>query len=426
MAVTSRLGIAGLLLLFTGCTAAGVASVETPERSDSGRPTTGDTSIADGTMEDVLGDGSGSSADTTADGSAAEDASVVDSGSGSDATSDAVEDASDGSADGPVICATTTAPAVPAILPADIIWVVDNSLSMQEEVTAVSANLNRFANFIIASGIDAQVVMVSNDDPTVGDGKYHVCVPPPLSATAAGVCPLGRDLDGERYYHERVTIEGVSSSNTRTNALTAIVNGYPNYRSRLRPGATTHIVVVYDDDSAITAAAFDAQLAGLAPGFLRRPIVHSIVTRDATELESNMDGCVVAGCPCGYRVGTEYLGLSAATGGIVQSICAADWGPVSDAIAAAVVETTSVPCSYAIPSPGGGLSVNPEQVNVYAAAAGERTLIPNVADASACGAEPGWYYDNPAAPRTLELCNASCVSVTGSVEIDFGCDTVKR
>ena len=426
MAVTSKLGLAGLLLLLSGCTAAGGSSVETPERSDSGRPTTGDTSTVDGTTEGALGDGSGSSADTTADGSAAEDASVVDSGSGSDATSDAVEDASDGSADGPVICATTTAPAVPAILPADIIWVVDNSLSMQEEVTAVSANLNRFANFIIASGIDAQVVMVSNDDPTVGDGKYHVCVPPPLSATAAGVCPLGRDLDGERYYHERVTIEGVSSSNTRTNALTAVVNGYPSYRSRLRPGATTHIVVVSDDDSVITAAEFDAQLAGLAPGFLRRPIVHSIVTRDATELESNTDGCVVAGCPCGYRVGTEYLGLSAATGGIVQSICAADWGPVSDAIAAAVVETTSLPCSYAVPSPGGGLSVNPEQVNVYAAAEGERTLIPNVAAETACGAEPGWYYDNPADPRTLELCGASCVSVTGSVDIDFGCDTVKR
>ena len=110
----------------------------------------------------------------------------------------------------------------------------------------------------------------------------------------------------------------------------------------------------------------------------------------------------------------------------MQSICAADWGPVSDAIAAAVVETTSVPCSYAIPSPGGGLSVNPEQVNVYSAAAGERTLIPNVAEAAACSAEPGWYYDNPADPRTLELCSASCVSVTGSVEIDFGCDTVKR
>jgi hypothetical protein len=426
MAVTSKLGIAGLLLLLTGCTAAGGSSAKAPEPSDSGRPTTGDTSTAGDTSEGVLGDGSGSSADTSLDGSAEDDTLNADSGSGSDTAPDALEDASDGSADGPVICATTTAPAVPAILPADIIWVVDNSLSMQEEVTAVSANLNRFANFIISSGIDAQVVMVSNDDPTIGDGKYHVCVPPPLSATDAGVCPLGRDLDGERYYHERVTIEGVSSSNTRTNALTAIVDGYANYRSRLRPGATTHIVVVSDDDSAITAADFDARIEALSPGFLRRPIVHSIVTRDATELESNTDGCVVAGCPCGYRVGTEYLGLSAATGGIVQSICAADWGPVSDAIAAAVVETTSVPCSYAIPSPGGGLSVNPEQVNVYAAALGERTLIPNVANATACGVEPGWYYDNPADPRTLELCGASCVSVTGSVEIDFGCDTVKR
>lgn len=425
MAAKAIIGALGLWLL-AGCTAAGGASVETSERSDSGRPFAGDSTSGGETSDAAASDGSATETVITPDGVGAAEVESPDTGSGSDAADDALTDVSDGSGDGPVICATTTAPALPSVLPADIIWVVDNSMSMQEEVAAVSANLNRFATFIIASGIDAQVVMVSNDDPTVGDGKYHVCVPPPLSATAAGVCPLGRDLDGERYYHERVTIEGVSSSNTRTNALTAIVDGYPNYRSRLRPGATTHIVVVSDDDAAITAADFDAQIAALSPGFLRRPIVHSIVTRNATELESNMDGCVVAGCPCGYRVGTEYLGLSAASGGIVQSICAADWGPVSDAIAAAVVETTSVPCSYAIPSPGGGLSVNPEQVNVYSAAAGERTLIPNVANAAACGAEPGWYYDNPADPRTLELCSAACVSVTGSVEIDFGCDTVKR
>lgn len=425
MAAKAMIGALGVWLL-AGCTAAGVSSVETPEQSDSGRPSTGDASTGGETSEDAAPDGSASETDTTLDGSEAADVESPDTGSGSDAADDALTDATDGSADGPVICATTTAPALPTVLPADIIWVVDNSLSMEEEVTAVSANLNRFATFITGSGIDAQVVMVSNDDPTVGDGKYHVCVPPPLSATAAGVCPLGRDVDGDRYYHARVTIEGVSGSNTRTNALTAIAEQYPNYRSRLRTGAITHIVVVSDDDSAISAADFDAQIAALTPGFLRRPIVHSIVTRDATELESNMDGCVVAGCPCGYRVGTEYLGLSASTGGTVQSICTADWAPVFDAIAAEVVETTSVPCLYAVPAPGGGLTVNPEQVNVYAAAAGDRTLIPNVADASACGTEPGWYYDNPADPRTVNLCGSSCVSVTGSVEIDFGCDTVKR
>lgn len=424
MAGWSKFVTAGWLLLLSACTAASSSSVETPERSDTGRPSTGDASVEVDAAADTASESSG--ADASADGSGNADAVADGSGGESDTAGDVVADAADGSGDVPVICATTTAPALPSILPADIIWVVDNSLSMEEEVTAVSANLNRFANFIIGSGIDAQVVMISNDDPTVGDGKYHVCVPPPLSATAAGVCPLGRDVDGDRYYHERVTIEGVSGSNTRTNALTEIAARYPNYRSRLRLGATTHIVVVSDDDSAITAADFDAQLAALSPGFLRRPIVHSIVTRDATELESNTDGCVVAGCPCGYRVGTEYLGLSAATGGIVQSICTADWGPVFDAIAAAVVETTSVPCSYAVPSPGGGLTVNPEQVNVYAAGSGERTLIPNVADAVACGTEPGWYYDNPADPRTVELCGAACLSVTGSVEIDFGCDTVKR
>lgn len=419
MSIRVRVGTFSLLL--AACTAANESSSVTPERgaADSGRPTTVDalTDSGDDALADTLtgADGSGSG-DTVS----SEDAT---DSSGADAADSA---ASDGSSDAPVICATTTAAALPTVLPADIIWVVDNSLSMEEEVAAVSSNLNRFATFITASGIDAQVVMISNDDPTIGDGKYHVCVPPPLSATAAGVCPTGRDIDGERYYHERFTIEGVSGSDTRTNALTAIAERHPNYRSRLRPGATTHIVVVSDDDSAMTAADFDARIAALSPGFLRRPVVHSIVTRDSTEIESSFDGCVVAGCPCGYRVGTAYLGLSAATGGTVQSICTADWGPVFDAIAAAVVETTSVPCVYAIPSPGGGLTVNPEQVNVYSAASGERTLIPNVAGPDGCGAEAGWYYDDPADPRVVNLCGASCVSVTGSVEIDFGCDTVKR
>lgn len=421
MRATVQIGILGLLL--AACEASSGSGVATPERgaADTGRPNPGDAST-DSTADterdtseapDTLGSADTVPADT-------DEVGDTDAADASDTA------ASDGSSDVPVICATTTAEALPTVLPADIIWVVDNSLSMEEEVAAVSSNLNRFATFITDSGIDAQVVMISNDDPTVGDGKYHVCVPPPLSATAAGVCPTGRDVDGERYYHERFTIEGVSGSNTRTNALTAIAERYPNYRSRLRPGATTHIVVVSDDDSAITAADFDARLAALSPGFLRRPIVHSIVTRDSTELESNTDGCVVAGCPCGYRVGTEYLGLSAATGGTVQSICTADWRPVFDAIAAAVVETTSVPCVYAIPSPGGGLTVNPEQVNVYSAQAGDRTLIPNVAGPDACGADAGWYYDDPADPRVVNLCNVSCVSVTGSVEIDFGCDTVKR
>lgn len=295
MAGRSRFVTWSWLLLLSACTAAGSSSVETPERSDTGRPVTGDTSASDDASTDTGSEASG--ADVAVEDSGGEDAVTADSGSGEEGQPDVVADGVDGSGDGPVICATTTAAALPSVLPADIIWVVDNSLSMEEEVTAVSANLNRFASFIIGSGIDAQVVMISNDDPTVGDGKYHVCVPPPLSATAAGVCPLGRDVDGERYYHERVTIEGVSGSNSRTNALSEIAARYPNYRSRLRPGATTHIVVVSDDDAAITGAEFDAQIADLSPGFLRRPIVHSIVTRDATELESNTDGCVVAGCP---------------------------------------------------------------------------------------------------------------------------------
>jgi hypothetical protein len=109
-----------------------------------------------------------------------------------DAVADAGSDDAVSASDVDGVCVAIEATAASTVLPVDIIWIVDNSLSMQEEVELISANINAFASFIGGSGIDYRVVMIAYDDPTVGDGVYHVCVPPPLSATARGICMSAR------------------------------------------------------------------------------------------------------------------------------------------------------------------------------------------------------------------------------------------
>jgi hypothetical protein len=44
-----------------------------------------------------------------------------------------------------------------------------------------------------------------------------------------------------------------------------------------------------------------------------------------------------------------------------------------------------------------------------------------VAGVSACSSGDQWYYDNNAAPTTIELCPNACGDRAGSIEIFFDC-----
>ena len=98
----------------------------------------------------------------------------------------------------------------------------------------------------------------------------------------------------------------------------------------------------------------------------------------------------------------------------------------------------ALPCEYAIPKAvdGGGM-VDTGRVNVSftdSADAGSADagngLLPQVADKTSCDAtRGGWYYDDPALPKNIELCDASCTRAKtdfgGSINILVGCETVK-
>ena len=309
-------------------------------------------------------------------------------------------------------CAATGATADNTVLPVDIIWIVDNSLSMEEEIEIIESRINDFAFFIDESGIDYRVVMISYDDPVVGDGWYNVCVPPPLSGAPG--CP---DTDSTTYRHVREIVDS-------TDSLEILLAQWSSFAGFLRPEAKLHIIEVSDDNSALPAGMFQTQFAALNPAPPADYTFHSIVARPEDEGDPFCDGPT---CPCGYADGSVYRALSMATGGVDFSVCETDWTPIFDAIADSVVEGSILPCTYAIPDPEDyTLEIAQELVNVvFVAPDDSRTIIPQVTDGSACTGA-GWYYDDPGAPTSVELCPSSCGAVDGTVEIEFGCETVKQ
>jgi hypothetical protein len=103
----------------------------------------------------------------------------------------------------------------------------------------------------------------------------------------------------------------------------------------------------------------------------------------------------------------------------------------ADQLAAAFKEVQSqaskLVCSFSIPAPPMGMTLDPGKVNVRFNTADPANAfdIGQVTNRAACGAQGGWYYDNPTDPKTVNLCEQSCAKVNtsgeGAIQILFGC-----
>lgn len=129
---------------------------------------------------------------------------------------------------------------------------------------------------------------------------------------------------------------------------------------------------------------------------------------------SNLDGIASAG-------GTEKAYL--VEGGDVG-------GKVLEALNA-IRGAAQIPCEMKIPPPPNGQTLNHDRVNIVFIDGKDATHdLYKVDDAASCGDGDGWYYDDPAAPATIRLCERSCALVKGDVkgrlEVAFGCATVNR
>lgn len=292
-------------------------------------------------------------------------------------------------------CASTSMTAEVERAPVDIVWAIDTSASMVDEIAAVQANITNFANMISMAGIDHHVVMLALLDIAAGT---------PLAADPAHYLPV---------------LAPVGSND----ALAVMLNTYDAYKSFLRPNASLHFVVVTDDESWVAAGDFQSQMETLAG---KKFQFHSIASPDAP------GPCIgECGLPlvCGaFAPGLQYYALSDATGGQKISVCTADWTQVFAPLQQAVIESAPLPCDYPIPAPPSGQTLDPNLVNMeFAPAGGAAELFPRADGAAACGTNVAWFYDNPAAPTRLQLCPSACDRVRsgdgGTINIAFGCES---
>lgn len=397
------------------------------------------------------------------------DAGSVDAGGGGfDAGRDAgMLPPRDAALDSSAACALATESAIVERAPVDIVWVIDNSVSMEPAIAEVQNGLNDFAALVGSRDLDYRVIMLSlrgRGMTTVGgSSRYAVCIPPPLS----GDMMCG---DGPRFFQVPVDIRSTQPVEQFLGTLaqtdgyrTGEMRGGPAWRALLRDDATKTLVFVSDDNSRtcddprsptacamgdppLTPTSLEDFPGGADPfnstvlgpgirtatyGTLFEGYTFNALYGWGSETDATV-ACTYAGGTSPPSAGPTYTALVTRTGGVRAQICegSAAWGPFFDQLATAVERTSRLDCEVAIPPPPDGMTLDPGLVNVYLREDAASTRIGKVPNAAACDERGGWYYDDDAMPGSVILCPASCDEVqpeggseTG-IDVEFGCATV--
>lgn len=334
-------------------------------------------------------------------------------------------------------CVQSTIQADAVVLPADIIMVIDNSLSMFDEVASVQASMYDFVHAVTSSGVDIRVILISGD----ASEDIGVCIPAPVGS---GSCPDDENLPLYRHVPHHIA---------STNALQVLLSTYEEWSAQLRPHARKSILVISDDDTSTTGAEFSTALLQVDPtfaGFKFSGIISPYTIDWLTCLTCDLNGTCTpgGGCdPCCGRDswinalcvplpasdGRNYREIIQATGGMEGNLCMQDFLPIFQDLAAAVITGSLLSCTYEIPQPPEGEQLDYNRINLeYQPSPGEpaQPIYHVPGGQEACGIEGGWTYDNPDSPEQIQLCPATCHEVTAhlesSITITYGCTTIVR
>ncbi len=336
-------------------------------------------------------------------------------------------------------CAQDSAEAVSISKPVDIIFVIDNSGSMGQEILGVQNNINtNFATTIGNSGIDYRIIMVS----THGDynGPESICIESPLSGHSCNPIPAQPTLTD--------TFKHYSTEIGSHNSLGKLLNSYDNadgfglaptgWSEWLRPDSFK-VILEFTDDSAtdLTATEFDDALLALDPAAFgtaaeRNYVFHSIVglqakdAGDPTIAHLPSDPIENVKCTNGaVNPGVEYQALSVLTGGLRFPLCEPDhYDVIFQEVAQGVVESVGVPCTFAPPTAPEGetIDLNRVVVTYTPGGVGDANSLDRVADEASC-ADDSWYVSEEG---EISLCPTTCSVVeadeAAAVEILTGCE----
>jgi hypothetical protein len=297
----------------------------------------------------------------------------------------------------------------------DIIFVIDNSGSMNEEMNQIKTNVNTFASKILGVGLDLRVIFIVARATSATQAGNVICVPPPLGGASCADNP-------PTFFH-------IPQSVASNNSFQLILSTYDStnatlaWNKHLRLEATKIFVEVTDDESNMTHTAFDTALLAKAPAGMfgtataRKYIFHSIVSKPFADTPPTSAECGTADGPS-----VHYQNISLLTGGLIDEVCKTDYSGVLDKLAQNVVDKLG--CELTYPTAD---AADPTKLVVrYTPANQPGQPLTQVTDASKCaGVADGWHYDDNAAPTRIILCPTMCNTAnasTGSkIEALVGC-----
>jgi hypothetical protein len=352
-------------------------------------------------------------------------------------------------------CAVERAATVEFKEPVDIIVVVDNSVSMDEELAATERNINEsFAAILEESGIDYRVIALSlhRRVPRTGFGQSAtmLCVQRPLSALAdCTSAPEPKFSDRFFQYSTRIgsddsfdilldTYEPPFDDEDREDEFGNAPLGWSEW---LRPGIKKVFLELTDGNEDMPAADFIAALSALAPehfgsdpaqpGF----VFHSIldIAEKATTTDAYQPDEPVQSGTCSAELPTSlstsggvYQDLSRLSGGLRFPICLPSaYDVVFREIAGRVIDQSDIACDFPVPAPPVGREIDLDQVAVsieHEGTGAAATLLGQARLASDCQSD-AFYIQGGA----IQLCPDVCSAVRGEtgarVDVLFGCES---
>lgn len=358
-------------------------------------------------------------------------------------------------------CAQQSSEATLVSQPVDIVFVIDNSGSMSQEIEEVEFQINK--NFVtIIDGavpaIDYRVIMVS----AFGDfDSQEICIGAPLGGIADddmdGHCDTvpAAPVNTEKFFHHSADISSHDALCQLVEQL-ATPDAFDlqptGYQAALRPEAFKFFAVITDDhvscgdlddgnsvaEGQAVADAWDLALRTAAPEQFgapnedRRYSFWSIVAMAPLNPSAGdpygaphgpTDPIVTQECtPSAVNPGTGYQALSVLSGGYRFPSCGLDYTDLFTLMAQGVIQGAAVACEFPVPDPPQGQTLDLATVQVrYSSAGVEVATFDQVATAAECNAT-SFYIE----ADTIKLCPEACAVVQAdddaTIDILFGCN----
>lgn len=339
-------------------------------------------------------------------------------------------------------CAEVTSERTLARLPVDVILMIDNSGSMDDEIMAVVRNISvNFTDILDATGIDYRIILLSyhgdiREDPP-GPADFPICIEEPLSGTDCDPVPAMPAIT-ERFKHYHVAID---SEDSLIQALDTYARPDPfgfapdGWRGWLRDDAQRVFLEITDDTSDLSADDFEVALYALDPPAFghagdRNFVFHSIIgiREKAMPLEPYGPDEPVVGrdCDSAAEPGVPYEELSIRSGGLRFPVCEFEgYDVVFRTIADGVIEGSEIQCSFESPEAPEGATLDFSRVVVLyePGGGGAPETLTRVDGPGAC-VDGGFYVEG----ETITLCDATCARVQmdedGVLDVHVACEPV--